>query len=189
MASEHTLREAHPTERAVGMAYYVSDADGIGGRLRESPDDFRVRELEAFEPEPLGVDRGSYPELIVRVTLRDWDTNDFARRVSDALGISRERVSWAGTKDKRAVTTQLFTLREVDPDELPAIRGAEIEPLGRAGRRLSFGDLAGNAFEIRVADAVDEAPERVGDAVRDLRAFAGGDGDAATDADGAPPGA
>ncbi|PHQ40210.1 tRNA pseudouridine(13) synthase TruD [Halorubrum persicum] len=175
MASPHTLREAHPTERAAGIDHYVSDADGIGGRLRESPEDFRVRELEAFEPEPLGADTGSYPELVVRVTLRDWDTNDFARRISDALGISRERVSWAGTKDKRAVTTQLFTLREVDPDDLPEIRGAEIDPLGRAGRGLSFGDLAGNAFEIRVADAVSEAPERVADVVADLRAF-GGDG-------------
>ncbi|MFC7323881.1 tRNA pseudouridine(13) synthase TruD [Halorubrum rutilum] len=184
MVAEHTLREAHPTERAVGVAYYVSDADGIGGRLRESPEDFRVRELEAFDAEPLGADRGSYPELVVRVTLRDWDTNDFARRISDALQISRERVSWAGTKDKRAVTTQLFTLREVDPDDLPTIRGAEIEPLGRAGRRLSFGDLAGNAFEIRVADAVAEAPERVAETVRDLRAFAGAGGESA-DAAGA----
>ncbi|WP_435094343.1 tRNA pseudouridine(13) synthase TruD [Halorubrum sp. N11] len=180
MAPSDTLREAHPTERAAGIDHYVSDADGIGGRLRESPEDFRVRELEAFEAEPLGADTGSYPELVVRVTLRDWDTNDFARRISDALGISRERVSWAGTKDKRAVTTQLFTLREVDPDDLPEIRGAEIEPLGRAGRRLSFGDLAGNAFEIRVTDAVVEAPERVADAVGDLRAF-GGDGEAAGD--------
>ncbi|WP_123619418.1 tRNA pseudouridine(13) synthase TruD [Halorubrum sp. CSM-61] len=173
------LREAHPAERAAGIDHYVSDADGIGGRLRESPEDFRVRELEAFEPEPLGADPGSYPELVVRVTLRDWDTNDFARRISDALQISRERVSWAGTKDKRAVTTQLFTLREVDPDDLPEIRGAEIEPLGRAGRGLSFGDLAGNAFEIRVAETVPEAPERVADAVSDLRAF-GGDGGKAT---------
>ena len=180
MAPSDTLREAHPTERAAGIDYYVSDADGIGGRLRETPEDFRVRELEAFDPEPLGADTGSYPELVVRVTLRDWDTNDFARRISDALGISRERVSWAGTKDKRAVTTQLFTLREVDPDDLPAIRGADIEPLGRAGRRLSFGDLAGNAFDIRVADAVDEAPERVADVVSDLRAF-GGDAGGAED--------
>jgi len=188
MAPTTHLREAHPTERAAGIDHYVSDADGIGGRLRESPEDFRVRELEAFEPEPLGADIGSYPELVVRVTLRDWDTNDFARRISDALGISRERVSWAGTKDKRAVTTQLFTLREVDPDDLPEIRGAEIDPLGRAGRGLSFGDLAGNAFEIRVADAVPEAPERVADVVGDLRAFGGDGGEsAASDSDGGEP--
>ncbi len=195
----HALREAHPIERAVGIDYYVSDADGIGGRLREHPEDFRVTELEAFDPEPLGADTGSYPELVVRVTLRNWDTNDFARRVSDALGISRERVSWAGTKDKRAVTTQLFTLRGVDPADRPEIRGVEIEPLGRAGRGLEFGDLAGNAFEIRVADALadvadgdagpdtvdagpdaadagpDTAAERVAAVVDDLRAFGGGD--------------
>ncbi|MFD1571607.1 tRNA pseudouridine(13) synthase TruD [Halorubrum laminariae] len=176
-----TLREGHPIERAVGMDYYVSDADGIGGRLRETPDDFRVRELEAFEPEPLDADPGSYPELIVRVTLRDWDTNDFARRISDALQISRERVSWAGTKDKRAVTTQLFTLRSVDAADLPDIRGAEIDPLGRAGRGLSFGDLAGNAFEIRVADAVADAPKRVADVARDLSAFAGAESDVDAD--------
>ncbi|OTF11534.1 tRNA pseudouridine(13) synthase TruD, partial [Halorubrum sp. SD612] len=142
MAAERILREAHPTEQAVGIDHYVSDADGIGGRLRESPEDFRVRELEAFDAEPPDADRGSYPELVVRATLRDWDTNDFARRLSDALGVSRERVSWAGTKDKRAVTTQLFTVRGVDGDELPEVRGAEVEALGRAGRSLSFGDLA-----------------------------------------------
>ncbi|ELZ59307.1 MULTISPECIES: tRNA pseudouridine(13) synthase TruD [Halorubrum] len=190
MASEHALREAHATERAVGIEHYVSGADGIGGRLRESPDDFRVRELEAFDAEPLDADTGSYPELVVRATLRDWDTNDFARRLSDALGVSRERVSWAGTKDKRAVTTQLFTVRGVDADDLPEVRGAEIEALGRAGRSLSFGDLAGNAFEIRVADAVEDAPERVAAAVRDLRAFAGeteGSDAAETPADSAFP--
>jgi tRNA pseudouridine13 synthase len=190
MPPERTLREAHPAERAVGMEYYVSGADGIGGRLRESPEDFRVRELEALDAAPLDADPGSYPELVLRATLRDWDTNDFARRLSDALGVSRERVSWAGTKDKRAVTTQLFTVRGIDLDELPEIRGAEIEALGRAGRSLSFGDLAGNAFEIRVADAVDEAPERVAAAVRDLRAFAGEDAEpdpeSAADADDLP---
>ncbi|MFC5135768.1 MULTISPECIES: tRNA pseudouridine(13) synthase TruD [Haloferacaceae] len=175
--SPRPLREAHPVERAVGIDGYLSDADGIGGRLRERPEDFRVTELEAFEPDPLDSDRGGYPELVVRVTLRNWDTNDFARRVSDALSISRERVSWAGTKDKRAVTTQLFTLRGVDPGDLPEIRGVEIEPIGRAGRGLSFGDLAGNAFEIRVADTVAESEERVATIARDLRAFAGGDPD------------
>ncbi|MFC5277250.1 tRNA pseudouridine(13) synthase TruD [Halorubrum rubrum] len=171
------LREAHPVERAVGIAHFLSDVDGIGGRLRERPEDFRVTELEAFETAPLDADRGGYPELVVRATLRNWDTNDFARRISDALGISRERVSWAGTKDKRAVTIQLFTLREVDPTDIPEIRGVEIEPIGRAGRRLSFGDLAGNAFEIRVADAVADAEERVAAVARDLRAFAGADPD------------
>ena len=155
------MREAHPQERRVGIDYYRSDAEGTGGRLRARPEDFRVQELETVTPEPVGSDHGDYPHLLVRVTLREWDTNDFARRLSNALGISRERVSWAGTKDKYAVTTQLFSLADVDADDLPDIADADIEVLGRVGRSLHFGDLAGNAFEIRVRDADPRTVEEI----------------------------
>ncbi|MBB6647518.1 tRNA pseudouridine(13) synthase TruD [Halobellus ruber] len=169
------MREAHPAERRVGIEYYRSDAAGTGGRLRSRPEDFRVRELETTSPAPLDADTGDYPHLLVRATLREWDTNDFARRLSDALGISRERVSWAGTKDKHAVTTQLFTLANVASGDLPEVADAEVEILGRVGRPLHFGDLAGNAFEIRVRDA---DPGSVGEITTDLRV---GDGNEAPD--------
>jgi tRNA pseudouridine13 synthase len=168
------MREAHPVERAVGMAYYVSDADGTGGRLRDSPADFRVRELEAVDPEPVEADSGSYPQLLLRVELRGWDTNDFAGALSDSLGISRERVSWAGTKDKHAVTTQLFSVDGVAPEDLPDLRDADLEVVGRVGRPVLFGDLAGNAFEVVVRKP--DRPEAVEPVTDDLRAFAGADG-------------
>jgi tRNA pseudouridine13 synthase len=170
------MREAHPTERAVGMDYYVSDAAPVGGRLRDRPEDFRVRELEAFDVQPVDADVGDYPHVVCRVTLRGWDTNDFAKRLSDAIGMSRERVAWAGTKDKHAVTTQLFSLDGVDPDAVPDdIADADVEVLGRTGRAIQFGDLAGNAFEIRVSDPTH--PERSRDVTADLRAFADRDDD------------
>ena len=175
MAEDVTGREAHPIERAVGIDRYVSASPGIGGSLRATPEDFRVTELEAVDAAPLDADTGSYPVLVVRATLRDWDTNDFARRLSNGLEMSRERISWAGTKDKRAVTTQLFGLRGVAPADLPTIRGADIEPVGRVGRDLAFGDLAGNAFEIRVTGTVDDAEPRADAVARELRAFAGVD--------------
>jgi tRNA pseudouridine13 synthase len=157
------------------MAYYVSDADGVGGSLRTDPGDFRVRELEILEPEPADADTGDYPYLLLRATLREWDTNDFAKRLSDAMGVSRERISWAGTKDKHAVTTQLFSVYDTDPGDLPAVADADVEVVGRLGRALEFGDLAGNAFEIRVRDP--ERPENV-DAVTDALAAFGGTDDA-----------
>ena len=170
------MREAGDLEREVGMEWYVSDADGTGGRLRDSPEDFRVVELERFAPDiqPPDADRGSYPELVFRATLRGWDTNDFADSLSKKLGISRERVSWAGTKDKRAVTTQLFSVRNVAAEDLPEVRDTELEVLGRAGRPLLFGDLAGNRFGITVRDP--ESPENGPAIARDLRTFAGGEG-------------
>ena len=173
MTDDATAPEAHPIEQAVGIDRYVSASPGIGGHLRAAPEDFRVTELEAVDTAPLDADTGGYPVLVVRATLRDWDTNDFARRLSNGLGISRERISWAGTKDKRAVTTQLFGIRGGAPEDLPTIRGADVEPVGRAGRDLAFGDLAGNAFEIRVTGTVDDAEPRVNAVIRELRAFAG----------------
>ena len=170
------MREAHPIEHAVGIDHYVSDAGGIGGVLRTEPDDFRVTELEAFDISDRDAPAGGYPEIVCRVTLRSWDTNDFARRLSNALGISRERVSWAGTKDKHAVTTQLFTVTKADPDEIEAlsIDGAAIDVLGRAGRPLSFGDLYGNRFSIRVREP--QRPDTVGPITDELAAFAGNNG-------------
>ena len=167
------MRDAHPAEAAVGIEYYVSETDGTGGRLRERPEDFRVREREAFGADlrDVGAETGSYPHLVFRATLRGWDTNDFASALSSRLGVSRERVSWAGTKDKRAVTTQLFSIRR-EENTLPAIDGAEIEVLGRAGRPVLFGDLLGNEFEIVVRGA--DRPGNAGRIAGELRAFAGG---------------
>jgi tRNA pseudouridine13 synthase len=180
------VRAAHPTERAVGIEHYVSDADGTGGRLRDSPEDFRVREVEAFDVEPPDADPGSYPHVVLRATLTDWDTNDFAARLSDGLEISRERVSWAGTKDKRAVTTQLFSVDGVDPEAIPEISGAEVAVVGRAGRPVLFGDLAGNEFRVVVSDA--EAPGQASEVAAQLRAFATSGGDPAAVADAEGPG-
>lgn len=176
------MRESHSREQAVGIEWYVSDTDGIGGRLRGHPEDFRVREREQFQMSPLDAESGSYPYLVIRATLRGWDTNDFAQALSEAIGISRQRVSWAGTKDKHAVTTQLFALRDVHPKDLPDLRDAEITPIGRAGRSLSFGDLAGNEFVIRVRDSrltttpdTDEPDaSRLASTTAELREFAGG---------------
>jgi tRNA pseudouridine13 synthase len=173
LPAEETMHEAHPLEQTVGMEYYVTDTDGTGGRLRDKPADFRVQELEQFEAEPVDASPDAYPHLLFRATLQDWDTNDFARALSNELEISRERVSWAGTKDKRAVTTQLFTVDKIEPDDLPDLRGVEYEIVGRTGRSILFGDLTGNRFEITVRDP--ERPEQATETQRQLREFAGND--------------
>ena len=152
----------------------------MGGRLRADDEQFRVRELERFSTEPVDAPTDAYPHLVFRATLSGWDTNDFAARLSDALGISRERVDWAGTKDKYAVTTQLFSVYGADPEDLPDVDGAEIEVLGRAGRSLEFGDLAGNAFELVVSDP--DRPENAPEITAELAAFAGSGGE--DDSDG-----
>jgi len=167
------MQSAQPLEREVGMAYYVSDTEGIGGELRVEPEDFRVRELEQFDTYSLDEPSETYPHLVVRATLRRWDTNDFAKELSNRLGISRERVSWAGTKDKHAVTTQLFSVDGIEAATLPDLDGVEYDVVGRAGRSILFGDLAGNAFEVTIRNPT--APERADAIAAELSAFADSD--------------
>ncbi|MFP8891339.1 tRNA pseudouridine(13) synthase TruD [Natrialbaceae archaeon A-CW2] len=167
------MRPAHPTEQAVGIEYYVTDTDGIGGRLRGQNDHFRVRELERFDTQPVDASTDAYPHLVFRATLRGWDTNDFARELSNRLGISRERIAWAGTKDKRAITTQLFSVYNTGSNDLPELNRADIELVGRAGRSLQFGDLLGNEFELIVSEYDEGAPERAERITDDLASFAG----------------
>ena len=55
-----------PLELDLGMHYYASDTDGVGGTLRTTADDFRVDEIAA----EVG-NEGPYP--ICRLVKRDWD--------------------------------------------------------------------------------------------------------------------
>jgi tRNA pseudouridine13 synthase len=105
--------------------------------------------------------------------------------------MSRERVSWAGTKDKHAVTTQLFSLQGVSADDVPDVRDADVEVVGRFGRALQFGDLAGNEFTVRVRELACDAAtaeERVDAVTGSLTSLVGG-GDEDGRADGNENGA
>ncbi|MFB6112293.1 MAG: tRNA pseudouridine(13) synthase TruD [Halobacteriaceae archaeon] len=167
------MRRAHEREQAVGIGVYATETPGIGGQLRQQPADFRVRELERFDPEPVTADEDAYAHLVVRATLTNWDTNDFANTLSNRLGISRERIAWAGTKDRQAVTTQLFTIEGVRADSLPSIPRAELTVVGRAGRALQFGDLVGNEFSVVIRGVTDAG--RAHEIADSLRAQGGPD--------------
>lgn len=151
----------------VGLDWFVGSPPGTGGRLRDRPEDFRVDE----RADAAAGDTGGY--LLLRATLRDRETHRFARDLSNALGISRQRVAWAGTKDRRAVTTQLVTVYDVDEDDVAAVAlpGVELEVLGRRDHELGLGDLRGNAFAITIRDV--ERPERFDAIAEELEAFGG----------------
>lgn len=166
------MRRSQPIERSIGVKAYVSDEDGIGGRLRDRVSDFRVHEREAIDPEPVDADTGAYPALVFRATLTNRDTNGFVDELAGRLGISRERITWAGTKDKRAITTQLFSIRGFEENAVPSVSGAEIDIVGRAGRPVLFGDHLGNEFEIVVRGVGPDA-DQASAITADLRRFGG----------------
>ena len=142
-------QSTYPLELLLGMKYYASDTEGIGGRLRMDPADFIVEEI------PLRKKGGtSGPYLICRLTKTNWELQHAIKEIAKRLGISHRRIGWAGTKDRNAITRQLISLYNVTADQVAGIHLKDIilEPLLNSNEGLSLGDLLGNRFEITIRD-------------------------------------
>ena len=127
------MTSSDPVARAIGLEGYATDTTGIGGVLKARVSDFRVDEIStsiSFDS------RGRF--TVARITLTNWETNKFCNNLAKRLGISRNRIFFAGTKDKRAVTQQIFiidaTQHKVAQIDMPDV---EIEILGRTHQKLA----------------------------------------------------
>lgn len=141
-------RECHTAEADIGMSYYLTDINGTGGRLKAEPEDFIVNEISDL---PEQKENGKF--VIAEVTSRNWETNRLVRLLSRSLGISREKVGFAGTKDKRAVTTQLMSFEcQLEMMDRIDLKDVELNSIYTARRGVQIGDLIGNSFVIRVKE-------------------------------------
>src|SRR2546426_227052 len=83
-----------------------------------------VEEVSSPPPKSAG---GPYAIATIRV--RNWETNRLVREFARALHISRRRIGFAGTKDKRALTTRLFSFENVPVATLSSLRMKDLEVL------------------------------------------------------------
>jgi len=160
-------------ESDVGIEGYLTSTPGVGGVLKSSPEDFIVEEIS--QPPPPAVE-GAY--TIATLRLRAWETNRLVRALARSLRISRRRIGFAGTKDKRAVTTQLMSFENVPPDALTSLNLRDVEVLDpfQSDRPLEIGDLVGNRFRIVVRNLTvppKEAAMTVEETARQLRVARG----------------
>ncbi|MCL2032943.1 MAG: tRNA pseudouridine(13) synthase TruD [Methanomassiliicoccaceae archaeon] len=166
-------RECRTAEADIGMSFYLSDTDGTGGRLKKEPEDFVVKEIS---DRPEAAADGRF--VIAEVTSRNWETNRLVRLLSRGLGISREKIGFAGTKDKRAVTTQLMSFEcPIDSMKRISLKDVEIKEPYTAKRGVQIGDLLGNSFAVRVRECtvpendISETLDAVSSAVKDKGGF------------------
>jgi len=133
-------------EKQIGVNLYSTDTDGLGGQLRQEVEDFIVKEITNREEGQ----EGKY--LILELVKRDWDTHHFTGTLAKILKISQKRISVAGTKDKRALTTQKISIFDIDASEIEKVhlKDIELKVLGRSRKPVELGDLWGNDFIITI---------------------------------------
>lgn len=132
-------------------------------RLKSEPEDFLVEELATKGFLASIEDSMDADYLVVRARKRDCAHFDMLRALSRRFKLPGSEIGVGGIKDRRAVTTQLVTLRNaqrvrdafvssrsVELD--PATGSASVELLGSSRRRMSIGALFGNRFSIVARD-------------------------------------
>lgn len=121
--------------------------------IRTQPEDFQVYEELGFEPDG----EGEHVFLYIRKTGENTDW--VARQLAHFCQLSPRDVSYAGKKDRHAVTEQWFSV------QLPMHRNINWDLFGgdtiqvlkavRHGRKLRKGTLKGNRFVLRLRDVTD----------------------------------
>ncbi|MGB3458074.1 MAG: tRNA pseudouridine(13) synthase TruD [Halobacteriota archaeon] len=138
------LKASPEFEKRIGIWFYSTNSEGIGGTIKTIPADFNVREITNREEQ----EEGKY--LIAELTKENWDTHGVIREIAHRLRVSRNRIGFAGTKDKFAVTKQKISIWSTEENELARVNIADVslDVIGRSNKAVSLGDLYGNEFEI-----------------------------------------
>jgi tRNA pseudouridine13 synthase len=126
----------------------------LSARIRATPEDFRVEEIDGFEPS------GSGEHLLLLVEKRGMNTAFAAKLLAQWAGIDEAGIGYAGLKDRHAVTIQRFSVhlpKKVAPD-IAALASDEMRVLGHAwhAKKLPRGALAGNRFVLTLREVQGE---------------------------------
>ncbi|HEQ1857955.1 TPA: tRNA pseudouridine(13) synthase TruD [Providencia alcalifaciens] len=123
------------------------------GTLKSIPEDFVVKEDLGFELD------GEGEHVMVRVEKTGCNTLFVAEQLAKFAKISARAVSYAGLKDRHAVTEQWFCLQMPGKDtpDFSAwqLEGCRVLAVTRQKRKLRIGSLKGNQFEVTLRDITD----------------------------------
>ena len=131
------------------------------GRLKAEFADFIVREELGY---PLA---GEGEFVAVKVRKTNANTLFVGEQLAKFVGISAKNMSYAGLKDRHAVTEQWFCLhlagKETPDFSAFECEGVEILEVTRHNRKIRTGALKGNHFELLLRDVVetDELKQRL----------------------------
>ena len=145
------------SQHIVGSESFFSKTSGIGGKLRKKSEDFNVEEVVSIPGRSHWIwmqESSNGKHQIVKIKANNWDTHVLVKELSRKLNIGQKSIGFAGTKDKRAITTQHFSVK-TSRENLSAINleNIELEFLHSSIKPIRLGNLVGNKFKIKVTSS------------------------------------
>jgi tRNA pseudouridine13 synthase len=137
---------------------------GIGGTIKQTPDDFVVKEITGkgvvlepgvkYDANALGeteVPEGKQISFVLEK--KDWNTMNALLTIANLMGRGRKSIGYAGTKDKKALTVQLGSIYHPEPYDMSQIKLKDININGSwRSEGVELGSDIGNAFEIKIGE-------------------------------------
>ena len=133
-----------PPEVPCPAAPAALPALGAAAQLKSEPEDFVVVETLPFVP------AGDGEHVYLKIRKRGLTTGHAASLIAGAAGVPRSDVSYAGMKDRMAVATQWFSVRQPRPGFDLHIAGLTELDRTRHTSKLRPGQVAGNQFSVRL---------------------------------------
>lgn len=133
---------------------YLHNKPTVSGDIRSCEADFKVFEILPFEAS------GEGEHLLIHVRKTGCNTAYVARQLAQFFNVKDMLVSYAGMKDRFAVTEQWFSVHLPGQDaSLDGFEceGVEILAHTRHNKKLKIGALSGNRFELVIRQVSDSA--------------------------------
>jgi len=162
-------------DRLIGVDGYLSQTEGMGGRIKDQPEDFLVEEitpdnliLEIGKELKPKASEGDYTTLTLEKT--NWDVMRAIKALAKGCNVSRKRFKFAGTKDRRAITTQRISAWKVPIETLEkvSIKDLVLRDFSHSEEPINLGSLNGNRFTILIKDVVGDADKRINKTLSEL---------------------
>lgn len=137
--------------------YLTSQVPGIGGAIKESPEDFQVDEIPSYLP------CGSGEHCYLTIEKCGITTLEAIRRIAVSLKVPERDIGYAGMKDAVGITRQTISIQRISPEKALALKldGVSVVSAERHSNKLKLGHLKGNRFHIVIRGVSDSAALRV----------------------------
>ncbi len=163
----------------------LSTVKKVKAEIKRAPEDFLVQEItsngtvlsldRAYLPGELGFSEQESGKFVAFVLQkRDWNTAQALISLAKTLGRGRKSVSFAGTKDRVSVSTQLCSIFGAARARVASARLKDIKVNAAwySDSQVRMGDLLGNNFSIKVYTDIDD--DRLGDHIKKVCEELGG---------------
>jgi tRNA pseudouridine13 synthase len=130
----------------MNLPYSTPEFPGIGGSIKQRPEDFFVQEIPLYEPSGQGEHVYCEIEKIGMTTFNAID------QLARALAVNARDIGYAGMKDANAITSQVFSIAGTTESAVMNLHlpNMTVKWAVRHGNKLRLGHLHGNRFAVKI---------------------------------------